>query len=262
MEFLKGGQSPQNYHKKLTLDIAFQVNFQDLLKISKNTPLEFQHEMRKQGYPNFAINANNPIPADMQQIIPKINDLLNTYIFSSADPNRPYQIHLSKNFLTVIHSGPYEKGDDFKNRFDNILNSFVKTYEILDFTRVGLRHRNVINKKSIPNSDINKVKSFVPNDIFPELNRDIPEILYIDKKYGIISKGTTINAVYVWGNVSGNYGRIHFDNELSYFIDIDCFVQSNIQGVSNINEQYDILDRQYSSVFDWSVSSSLIKIIS
>ena len=262
MEFFGNDKTPQAYHKKLAFEIIFQVRFQDLLKISNDTPLDFQYEMRSQGYPNFTLNSTSAVPGEIQQFLPRLDNLLNTYIFSSADPNRPYQIHLSKNFISIIHLGPYLEGDDFKNRFNNVLNSFVSIYGISDFTRVGLRHRNMVNSICISSTDTETIKSFVPDHIFPELSQNMPGILHLDKRYGIVHEGTIVNANYAWVPVSGNHGQRQFSNELSYIIDIDCFLQSNIQGMDNINESYARFDRQYSNIFDWSVSRSLIELIS
>ena len=262
MKFFENDKTPQTYHKKLTFEIIFQVRFQDLLKIANETPLDFQYEMRNQGYPNFSLNSTSAVPDEIQQFLPRLDNLLNTYIFSSADPNRPYQIHLSKNFISIIHLGPYLKGDDFKNRFNTVLNSFVSVYGISDFTRIGLRHRNMVNKIYIPSVNIEIIKSSVPNHIFPELSQNMPGILHLDKRYGIVHEGTMVNAHYAWVPISGNHGQKHFSNELSYIIDIDCYLQSNIQGVDNVNELYDRFDRQYSNIFDWSVSQSLLKLIS
>ena len=114
---LFGNHQKQEYQKSLLFEIIFQAQFPDNLQITKDTPLEFQSNMRNQGYPNFNINLA-PIPDIFKQNLGAIPEFLNTYIFASADPKRPYQVNLSKDSISLIHLGSYNKGNEFKNRFD------------------------------------------------------------------------------------------------------------------------------------------------
>lgn len=268
MRFFGNDKTLQGYHKKLSFEIIFQVKFQDLLKIASEVPLDFQYEMRNQGYPSFTMGTSSQLPAEIQQVIPETNNLFRKYMFSSVDVNDPYQIHLGKDFVSLTYIGPYEKDNDFKNRFSRIIEAFMGIYEVLDFTQVGLRHRNIISRITIPKTDIFKIKSFVPDYIFPELsgsvvnNQNVPQISALDKRYVFVYEGIIINANYLWVKADGYYGQNRFENELSYVIDIDCYSQSKMKGIGVINELYDKFNKQYSNVFDWSVSPSFIEFIS
>ena len=261
MEFF-GNHQKQEYRKSLLFEIIFQARFPDNLRIPNETPLDFQSNMRDQGYPNFNVNLA-PIQDIFKPDLGGIPELLNTYIFSSADRNRPYQISLSKDSISLTHFGSYNKGDDFKIRLIKILESFVNIYGFSSFGRLGLRHRNMINEKNIPDITSGKIKSLIPESIFPELKQsNADEIKSIHKRYTLDDGKISINASYALETVSGIYGQILLNNQISYFIDIDCFTDLSIEKIQDVSEFYGLfIQKNYWNAFEWSITDDLKKCI-
>ena len=263
MKFFGDHQS-QEYRKSLTFEIIFQAKFHDNLDIASGIPTEFQSAMRDQGYPNFKVDMSDS--KAMQDIINRdiseVTGLLNTFVFFSADPNRPYKISMSKNFISLDHRGSYQKGVEFKNRLMRVLNSFVDIYNCSEFTRIGLRHRNIANKHTTNNPQLNlsNIHSFASPEIFPELyNGKNDEIIFMDRLYILQGNDIKINALYSIGNVSGQYGVIQIKNDPSYIIDIDCFCEANVIKHEDVDNLYKEFENIYKNAFEWSITDELRK---
>ena len=252
-----GHQQGQEYQKSLLFEIIFQARFPDILKIPDETPLDFQSVMRDQGYPNFNINAS-PVQDIFKPDLGGLTEFLNTYIFASADRNRPYQVNLSKDSISFTHFGSYNKGDEFKNRLNKVLDAFGSTYKFSNFTRIGLRHRNIVNEIYIPNITDEIIKSFIPESIFPELKQtNADEIKSLNRMYTLNDGKIGMNVSYAITTASGIYGQIQLNNQLSYFIDIDCFTEVNIEEIQDVFKFYDLFLQSYCNAFEWSITGGL-----
>ena len=265
MEFFGDHQS-QEYGKSLSFEIIFQARFHDILDIVSGMPTRFQSAMRDQGYPNFNVDirGSNAMQDIIKRDLGGITGLFNTFIFSSVDPNRPYRVSMSKNFISLDHRGSYKKGVEFKNRLMRVLDSFVDIYKCSEFTRNGLRHRNIANKYTINNSQLNlsNIYSFPSRSVFPELyDGKIDGVIYMDRLYVLQDNNIKVNALYSVGAVSGQYGLTQIKNELSYIIDIDCFCEANIIERKDVDNFYEDFENIYKNAFEWSVTDELRKYI-
>lgn len=265
MKFFGDHQS-QEYRKSLSFEIIFQARFHDILDIASGMPTRFQSAMRDQGYPNFNVDfrGSNAMQDIIKSDLGEATGIYNTFIFSSVDPNRPYRVTMSKNAISLDHRGSYLKGVDFKNRLMRVLDSFVDVYKCSEFTRNGLRHRNIANKYTINNSQLNpsNIYSFASKSVFPELyDGEINELIYMDRLYVLRDNSLKVNALYSVGAVSGQYGLTHIKNEPSYIIDIDCFCDANIIERKDVDNFYEEFENIYKNAFEWSITDELRKYI-
>lgn len=265
MKFFGDHQS-QEYGKSLSFEIIFQAKYYDILDIASGMPTRFQSAMRDQGYPNFNVDmsGSNAIQDIIKKDLGDVTGLFKTFIFSSADPSRPYRVTISKNAISLEHKGSYDKGVDFKNRLMRILDSFVDIYECSEFTRNGLRHRNIANKYTISSSQLNlsNIHSFPSRSVFPELyGGEIDESIYMDRLYVLQNNNIKVNALYSVGAVSGQYGLTQIKNEPSYIVDIDCFWDAKIIERKNVDNYYENFENIYKNAFEWSISDELRKCI-
>ncbi len=252
-----GHQQMQEYQKSLLFEIIFEARFPDLLKISNETPTDFQSDMRYQGYPNFAINAS-PVQDIFKPDLGDLPELLNTYIFASTDRKRPYQVNLSKDSISLTHFGSYNKGNEFRERLNKVLDVFDRIYNFSHFTRIGLRHRNIVNEINIPNITNENIMSFIPKYIFPELKQtNADEIKSLNRRYILNDGEVGMNVLYAITTASGIYGQIQLNNQMSYFIDIDCFIEISIEEIQDVFKFYDLFLQNYCYAFEWSITDRL-----
>ena len=261
-----GEHQAREYDGSLSFNIIFQARFHDILEIATGMPTRFQAAMRDQGYPNFNVNVSGSNA--MQDLIKKdlgqVPELFNTFNFSSVDPSSPYIISISKDSISLEHKGSYNKGMDFKNRLMKILDSFIDIYRCSEFTRIGFRHRDIANKYTLQNRQLNfsSIRTFPSSSVFPELyNQEIDESIYMDRLYVIQEDNIKVNALYSVGVVSGQYGLVYITNEPSYIIDIDCYHEANIINHKDIDKYYEIFKNIYRNAFEWSVTDELRKYI-
>lgn len=261
------GEHPsQEYGRSLSFSIIFQLRFYDILDIASGMPTRFQSAMRGQGYPNFKVNisGSNAMQDLIKRDLGEVPELLNTFSFSSVDPNRPYIVSISKDSISLEHKGSYNKGMDFKNRVMKVLGSFIDIYKCSEFTRIGFRHRDIANKYTIKDRQLNVsgIRSFPSPLVFPELyNREIDELVYMDRLYVLQEDNIKVNALYSIGVVSGQYGLVHIANEPSYIIDIDCYQEANIIEHKDVGNFYGVFENIYKNAFEWSITDELRKYI-
>ncbi len=261
-----GDHQAREYGKSLSFNIIFQARYHDILDIVSGMPTRFQSAMRDQGYPNFNVDirGSNAMQDIIKRDLGEVTGLFNTFIFSSVDPNRPYTVSISKDSISLEHKGSYDKGMDFKKRLTKVLDSFVDIYKCSEFTRNGLRHRNIANKHTTNNSQLDRsnIHSFPSPKVFPELyGGKIDGLIYMDRLYVLQNNNIGVNALYSVGAVSGVYGLTRIKNEPSYIIDIDCFCKTNIIKRENVDNLYEDFENIYKNAFEWSITDELRKCI-
>ena len=265
MKFFGDHQS-QEYRKSLSFSIIFQARFHDILDIASGMPTQFQSAMRDQGYPNFNVNTrgSNAIQSLIKRDLGEMPQLFHIFNFSSLDPNRPYIVSISKDSISLEHKGSYNKGMDFKSRVMSLLDNFIEIYGCSEFTRIGLRHRDIANKYTVKDRQLNVsgIRSFPSPLIFPELyNRELDESVYMDRLYVLQEGNIKVNALYSVGVVSGQYGLVRITNEPSYITDIDCYHEANIIDHKDVENYYEDFENIYKKAFEWSVTDELRKYI-
>ena len=115
------------YKRNPLVEVACQIRFPTILKISNQEPFEFQDKVRFK-YPLYELQKSISIPGiqnELFQLVQKAGLPLNfqdtTYNFRAE--NLKWQISLNKDFIALATT-EYERYETFKERFKDVLEIF------------------------------------------------------------------------------------------------------------------------------------------
>ena len=242
------------YKHNTLFEVLLQARFPEIMKISQEIPAKFQDIVRKEGYPEL-VSDIPALPSDMPK---ELEGLVSTSkVFHFLSEEKDWKISLSKDFIAFTCSGNYRNYMDFREKLENVLQTFNKIYEPSYFTRVGLRHKNVANRVSLPHVR-QGVETFIPKHIFPELATPIAVDIETLRKISQFNDGNIkANVVHVLSKVSGRFRKKQFTNERSYVIDVDCFSENRIGGINDVLTRCDTFKRLSWNIFQWSITNNL-----
>lgn len=148
-------------YRKNPLDrVVCQLKFPKILKLESEVPGKYQEAIRKL-YPLFeskSLSEEFPIEISSLAGIGGINS--RSYEFS--DSNEEKVVVLTSDSLSFYHF-KYEKWETFKQELILILEPFEKIYEPPFYTRVSLRHVNVIERSKLGLTDYSWSKLLQPH---------------------------------------------------------------------------------------------------
>ena len=244
------------YQNDILFEVIFQARFPRIMKISNEQPANFQDQIRKKGFPETKVKkvadvpAAIPIPEQIRKAV--LGD--DEYMFFSEDGK--WQITLTKDFI-ALQCTDYKNYTEFEEHLRTTLEVFWKEYEPNYFNRIGLRYRNLANKKIL---GIDKdIRVFVPAHVAPELQESIKdEVEVIEKTLLLKDETSTVNVRYIYGTLSGKFGKNNLNDEKSYIIDIDCFTTEKIRKVENvIAASRKFNEGNIRNIFQWSITDTL-----
>ena len=242
------------YKNNTLFNVVFQARFPDILKISHEAPIEFQDRVRNDGYPETA-SANPALPPNAPNELKQIITADQVFHFYSEDRN--WQLSLSKNFLAVSCNGNYKNYIEFRGRLDRALQTFSEIYEPSYFTRIGLRFQDIANEVFLPNMK-GSVATFVPNHVFPELRMHIASnIDNLHKVSRFADDDVKVTVSHLYFKASGTFGLRHVPNKMSYLIDIDCYSENKMRGISDVLTRCDSFKQHIWNIFQWSITDEL-----
>ena len=163
--------------------------------------------------------------------------------------------------MALTFSGNYRIYADFRERLKKVLQIFNRIYKPAYFTRIGLRHKNIANKVSLPHAK-QVVETYIPKYIFPELDTAIAVDIETLQKISQFNDGEMkANVAHILSNISGKFRQEQFTNEKSYMIDIDCYSESKTEGIEDVLTKCDTFKRLNWYIFQWSITDALREIM-
>ena len=143
------------YNKNPLVKVICQLRFPPILKIDAQIPDEFQERIRKD-FPNFSEKTedlemtiskevNMPIPSEILREVRQTSGIKN-YEFSSEDEQ--WKVNLTRTFI-ALSSTKYRTWEEFSAKLDKPLKALVEIYSPQNFSRVGLRYTDVINRPEL-----------------------------------------------------------------------------------------------------------------
>lgn len=144
------------YRKKPSEEVICQLRFPTILRIDAEAPASFQESIR-QDYPIFQEKSNLGLSSGVP---PQISRLFSAdfpfgvakgYEFSSTD--KLWTVHLDRDSLAVTTQA-YERWEGFKDRFELPFRALCTVYRPRNFSRIGLRYRDVIHRDKLDLTDI------------------------------------------------------------------------------------------------------------
>ncbi len=242
------------YKHNILFEVLFQARFPEIMRISQEEPSEFQEIVRKEGYPEL-VSDIPLLPSDIPKEIKKKVSTAKVFRFFSKE--KDWEVSLAQNFLALTCHGNYKNYENFREKLETVLQIFSNIYEPSYFPRIGLRHKNVANKVSLPHAK-QGVETYIPKYIFPELNTPIAADIETLRKISQFNDGEMkSNVVHVLSNVSGKFKKTQFTNEKSYVIDIDCYSDNRKGEMNDILSRCDIFKKLCWNIYQWSITDVL-----
>lgn len=140
------------YRKPQLLEVICQLRFPAILSISAREPAEFQDLIRG-SYPQYTRNLEKLPPKMVGQPgnmkLEQQPDVVN-YQFLSADGR--WKVNMTNTFIALA-TPAYTVWEDFAQRLDEVLASFIKVYKPAYFERIGLRYINAFSRKTLELED-------------------------------------------------------------------------------------------------------------
>lgn len=136
------------YRKPQLLEVICQLRFPAILSISAREPAEFQDLIRS-SYPQYTRNVEKLPPKVVgpagSMKLENQPDVIN-YQFLSADGR--WKVNMTNTFIALA-TPAYTVWEEFAQRLDEVLASFIKVYKPAYFERIGLRYINAISRKAL-----------------------------------------------------------------------------------------------------------------
>ncbi len=142
-------QEPRRrFGKPQLMEVICQLRFPEILTIGANVPVDYQEAIRGE-YPQYKAQKDVPAPrltgAPGHFALQNQPEVIN-YRFVSADG--VWRVNLTSNFIS-LSCARYTTWEDFAQKLDLPLASFIKIYKPAYFERVGLRYINAFSRKSL-----------------------------------------------------------------------------------------------------------------
>jgi uncharacterized protein (TIGR04255 family) len=147
------------YRRNPLTEVICQLRFPPILKIETVIPYEFQ-DLIRDDYPHYNEKKEfqMKLPEGVSGQIP--DELLDTitpgssrknYEFISEDEN--WKINLTRNFL-ALSTRRYTRWETFKQKFIRSFEALLEIYKPKNFTRIGLRYRDLIRRGALGLEDV------------------------------------------------------------------------------------------------------------
>jgi uncharacterized protein (TIGR04255 family) len=241
------------YGKNPLFEVICQARFPAILKIGQGQPVDFQEKIRRD-YPIFSITEPQ-MPEELKSTL-KISGIgiplnVSSYEFKSEDEN--WKISLTREFVALTTTS-YKRFEDFKSRFELIINIFSEIYEPSFFSRIGLRYQDLIVRSSIGLIDAEWSELMSKNIAF-ELHDPVIKqgINYYMKHFSfVVGEQEFLSLRH--GIVEAKIGA---EKEDSYLIDSDFFSTNKIISTDELFNTLSALNRKSGKLFRWSITDKL-----
>lgn len=162
------------YGKNQLGEVICQLRFPEILSIETTVPAVFQ-EAICQGFPLYACRRDVSIP----QLVGQPGQMridrpspTNNYQFMSEDG--VWRVNLTSSFISLACTR-YTCWEDFAQKLDKPLASFIQIYHPMFFERVGLRYLNFISKKALGMEDMPFRVMLKPQYLGLLADKELPE---------------------------------------------------------------------------------------
>ncbi|WP_409968257.1 TIGR04255 family protein [Bengtsoniella intestinalis] len=135
MSYSNNGES--HYILPPVHEVVCQVRFPAILSINTTDPADFQEQIRDI-FPKYSTRQEK----SPQPNVPPVTN----HTFISAD-NR-WKLNLTKEFLS-LSTLQYSSWSEFAAQLDRPLAEFIRIYKPANFSRVGLRYMNLVNREKL-----------------------------------------------------------------------------------------------------------------
>lgn len=137
------------YSQAPLIETVCQLRFPPILSINVKDPADFQEAVRRD-FPRYSARSENlppkiVNPGTPQQHLEQQQPIRN-HQFLSED--NLWKINLTRDFI-ALSTLRYTSWQEFAQRLDKVLATFIQAYEPSGFDRVGLRYVNAFSRKRL-----------------------------------------------------------------------------------------------------------------
>jgi uncharacterized protein (TIGR04255 family) len=227
-------------------EVILQIRYPTYLRLQKDTPAKFQDAILGL-YPHY--EAQDVMEVKVTNIgAPPSLEETKTHVFYSAD--KFWRITLSGASLSIA-TKKYEHWDDFSDRAKFCFQEFFKEYPIKLLTRVGLRYRDLINRKVIKKDGVPWQKLLNPLLLGPGGAKDFADVTLHAARW---SQQFALDDLMV--NFQGGT-RTH-NGEPCYFLDTDVYFPKELLiDTGALDSELDRLHAPVGPLFRWAIQPEL-----
>ncbi|MEW6348865.1 MAG: TIGR04255 family protein [Thermodesulfobacteriota bacterium] len=251
-------EAPRVVYRKNPLDLVVtQLRFPPILRISRDSPADFQERIRDQ-FPNYSKTQELTLEMPFSPLVfsgggggirPALEDYGCRHQFISEDGKR--KITLGQDTLSFM-TREYERWETFSSVLMMAFDALCELYRPKHFLRVGLRYVDVLRRERLRLNGTPWTKLLRPSIL------------------GIMGEDITVGDVKRFENqceldLDNSQGRIRMRTfcgkypamgEEVFVIDSDFFVTGKIVGEEAMN-RLDFLNQQASRLIRWCITDDL-----
>ena len=246
------------YAKNPLIEVICQIRFPTVLRISTESPTEFQERIRQE-YPLYALQEPSiDVPALPKEVAALVGGMLKlptlsalpTHRFSSRDRQR--SISLSQDFVALTELR-YTRWEDFRTQMKGSVDALEAVYHPAFYTRVGLRYKDLISRRGL-GLDEARWAELLKSHMLGELGAT--EVA--DEVSGVMTQSTIRLGDIPGAHVKLNHGLVkrRGSDEDCYLIDSD-FAMEAPEGVDEPFAILDRFNRLAGCLFRWAITDKL-----
>lgn len=240
------------YRQNPLTQVICQVRFPTLLIIESESPVAFQERIRHE-YPFYKPVAATsiPLPEELLQAFPQLAGLFggSTGGYEFRDATRSWTVSLTNEAL-ALSTTSYERWETFREKFQGPMAALVDIYHPHQFTRIGLRYRNTIQRSRIGLDNLEWGALLQPYIAGPLVNSDVAS------RVRGIAQTALLDLSEHPGQVQFQHGVAEENDEQVYVIDSDFFIDTPVE----IKDALALLDgfkRKARRLFRWCITDYL-----
>lgn len=239
--------------------VICQLRFPPILRIDTEEPAAFQERIR-QSFPEFRAlhdDGNAPLPQSLSQSLPsEMRDLLSPIKnlgFQFFTRGELWIVTLAKDFV-ALETSQYTRWEDFLASMDSVMNALVHVYRPAYFTRVGLRYRNVIDRRRL-GLEHTEWRELIAEFVLGHLALNETSDFVVEQQSKSLLRlnenGDLLRTVY--GHVTDKEGD---SDNILYLLDHDFYTNIDMEEKDVITRlaAYNLLNGR---LFHWSIKESL-----
>ncbi|PSB51386.1 TIGR04255 family protein [Chamaesiphon polymorphus] len=241
------------YERNPLIQVACQLRFPPILKISHHEPVEFQDRVRSH-YPLFETTSTQ-VPPEISQFIQQIGAPLRSevsYNFKSEDMQ--WQLSIGRDFISLTTSH-YKSYEDFKPKFKEAVDVFEEIYNPSFYTRLGLFYQDLIFRSKLGLKDkswseliTEQIASELYNQDFEDSIESLTKNLILQAEFG------KINLQHGLVNVKEAQKDIE---ETCYLLNADFYTEKRIERDGSTWNILNEFNRSARNLFRWSITDTL-----
>ncbi len=142
------------YRNNPLIQVICQIRFPTILRIDRETPVAFQESVRKElpgyeltydeGAEGLPQSLSRNLPSEMREFL-SLGGIPRHQFYSKG---KTWTVSLTRDFV-ALETNKYEQWEEFRGRLQLVINTLFQIYEPAYLTRLGLRYKNVIDRKKL-----------------------------------------------------------------------------------------------------------------